>query len=115
MSSKKPGFQFEGSGRLDCVDTFTTKAGKEIITIIIDVPDGQYPQLVPIKCFGRLAEQVKGYKPGTILEISGELGGRDWNGKVYGDIKAITVEVVSEAAAEKQDAPPSEEDLGPPF
>jgi hypothetical protein len=31
-----------------------------------------------------------------VLSVSGRLGGRDWQGKVYGDIVANTVEVVSE-------------------
>ena len=33
-----------------------------------------------------------------MLSVSGRLGGRDWQGKVYGDIVANTVEVVSEGA-----------------
>ena len=59
---------------------------------------GQYPQLVPIKVFGRLAEQASAWKTGSVLSVSGRLGGRDWQGKVYGDIVANTVEVVSEGA-----------------
>jgi len=51
---------------------------------------------VPIKVFGRLAEQASAWKPGSVLSVSGRLGGRDWQGKVYGDIVANTVEVVSE-------------------
>jgi single-stranded DNA-binding protein len=53
---------------------------------------------VPIKVFGRLAEQASAWKPGSVLSVSGRLGGRDWQGKVYGDIVANTVEVVSEGA-----------------
>jgi single-stranded DNA-binding protein len=51
---------------------------------------------VPIKVFGRLAEQASAWKPGTVLSVSGRLGGRDWQGKVYGDNVANSIEVVNE-------------------
>ena len=52
-----------------------------------------------------LAEQASAWKPGSVLSVSGRLGGRDWQGKVYGDIVANTVEVVSEGA--RDDGAPS--------
>ena len=90
-------FTFQGQGTLQRIDTFVSKAGKTILTLICET-QGQYPQLVPIKVFGRLAEQASAWKPGSVLSVSGRLGGRDWQGKVYGDIVANTVEVVSEGA-----------------
>ena len=48
-------FTFQGQGTLQRIDTFTSKAGKTILTLICET-QGQYPQLVPIKVFGRLAE-----------------------------------------------------------
>ena len=88
-------FTFQGQGTLQRIDTFVSKAGKTILTLICET-QGQYPQLVPIKVFGRLAEQASAWKPGSVLSVSGRLGGRDWQGKVYGDIVANPVEVVSE-------------------
>jgi single-stranded DNA-binding protein len=87
-------FTFQGRGTLKRVDTFVSKAGKSIITLIFET-QGQYPQLVPIKVFGRLAEQAATWKPGVVLAVSGRLGGRDWNGKVFGDSVANSIEVVS--------------------
>jgi single-stranded DNA-binding protein len=94
----KSGFQFDGRGRLDRIDTFTTKAGKDIITLVLQV-EGTYPQLVPIKFFGRLADEAGALTKGDVVEVTGHLGGRDWNGKVYGDIIGETLEVVEEASA----------------
>ena len=91
------GFEFSGQGELRKIDVFVSKAGKNILTLIIDVP-GQYPQLVPVKVFGRLADSADQWQPGDKLQISGRLGGRDWNGKVYPDIVATMVEVVSSGA-----------------
>ncbi len=91
-------FTFEGQGTLVRVDTFVSKAGKPILTLIFET-QGQYPQLIPIKVFGRLADEAKAWTPGTVLFVTGRLGGRDWQGKVYGDNVAVSVEVVTAAAA----------------
>lgn len=93
-------FTFQGQGTLLRVDTFVSKAGKPILTLIFETK-GQYPQLIPIKVFGRLAEQAAAWKPGAVLSVNGRLGGRDWQGKVYGDIIANSVEVVDQAADER--------------
>jgi single-stranded DNA-binding protein len=92
-------FTFQGQGTLLRIDTFMSKAGKPILTLIFETK-GQYPQLIPIKVFGRLAEKAAAWKPGSLLAVNGRLGGRDWQGKVYGDMIANTVEVV--AAADDQ-------------
>jgi single-stranded DNA-binding protein len=114
-------FTFQGTGKLDRIDSFVSKAGKTILTLVF-ATGGQYPQMVPIKVFGRLAEQAGDWKPGDILEITGRLGGRDWNGKVYGDNVANTVEVISASAptgnrtqGTNTDAPPPPGDDDVPF
>jgi hypothetical protein len=101
----KTGFAFDGRGRLDRIDTYTTKAGKDIITLVLQV-EGSYPQLVPIKFFGRMADEAKARTVGDVLDVTGRLGGRDWNGKVYGDIVGESIEVVAEAQ-KQQDLPAS--------
>src|SRR3954466_7723697 len=93
-------FTFHGQGTLLRVDTFTSKAGKPILTLIFETK-GQYPQLIPIKVFGRLAERASEWKPGSVLAVNGRLGGRDWQGKVYGDTIANGIEVVT-APADQQ-------------
>lgn len=116
------GFEFSGQGRLSRVETFTTKSGKNILTLVIEV-NGQYPQLVPVKVFGRLAERADEWKPGDVLSMTGRLGGRDWNGKVYGEITATNVEVVASkeqrTAGKHRDehyqAPPPDDDSDVPF
>jgi single-stranded DNA-binding protein len=116
-------FTFHGQGTLLRVDSFVSKAGKTILTLIFETK-GQYPQLIPIKVFGRLSEQAAAWKPGSVLAVTGRLGGRDWQGKVYGDIVANSVEVVGDPAADDRDTfastandprdappPPSDDDV----
>lgn len=105
-------FTFQGQGTLKRVDTFVSKAGKPILTLIFET-EGQYPQVIPIKVFGRLAEEAATWKPGSILAVTGRLGGRDWNGKVYGDNVAVTVEVVAGVEQPGDGAMP-EDDVPPP-
>jgi hypothetical protein len=100
-------FTFQGQGTLKRVDTFVSKAGKSILTLVFET-EGQYPQLIPIKVFGRLAEQAPSWKPGSVLAVTGRLGGRDWNGKVYGDNVAINIEVIGSAEnKDDKDGPPA--------
>jgi single-stranded DNA-binding protein len=105
-------FTFQGQGTLKRVDTFVSKAGKSILTLVFEI-QGQYPQLIPIKVFGRLAEQAAAWKPGMVLSVTGRLGGRDWNGKVYGDNVATNIEIVG-GAEDKNDGTPPGHDAPPP-
>jgi|1186.fasta_scaffold873947_1 single-stranded DNA-binding protein len=105
-------FTFQGQGTLLRVDSFVSKAGKPVVTLIFETK-GRYPQLIPIKVFGRLAEEASNWKPGSVLAVNGRLGGRDWNGKVYGDMIANTVEVVGEGAAADERGGFSEDPRGP--
>jgi single-stranded DNA-binding protein len=105
----KSGFEFSGSGRLDRIDTFTTKNGKDIITLVLQV-EGAYPQLVPIKAFGRLAEMAASLTVGDVIEVTGHLGGRDYNGRVYGDIVAESIDVVSSGAKQSSGKPAQHRD-----
>src|SRR5207247_2139346 len=41
-------FTFQGQGTLKRIDTFVSKAGKPILTLIFET-GGQYPQMIPIK------------------------------------------------------------------
>jgi hypothetical protein len=48
-----------------------------------------------------------------VLSVTGRLGGRDWNGKVYGDSVATNIEIVS-GAGDKDEGVPSGHDAPPP-
>ncbi len=88
--------RFNYTGTLTRVDRFTTKNNKTILTLVFE-EGGQWPQWIAIKCFGRLTECASDWKPGTILEVTGKLGGREYQGKVYSEVIADSVEVVAES------------------
>lgn len=115
--AQKHEFKFQGSGVLARIDTIETK-NKPITVLILDTdPDreSRYPQLVPIKVFGELAQEAQDWAPGTVLKIWGKVGGREWGGKVYGDITADKVEVVikgvQKSSAQTSLPPPDDSDV----
>jgi hypothetical protein len=115
MSNDKTGFTFEGRGRVLRTDSFTSKAGKEIVTLIVECDGGKFTEIIPLKVWGRLADMARTLKPGSMVTVSGRLGGRDWNGKVFGDNVAEVVEVVGSQPEGTEAVPPADEDPGLPF
>lgn len=112
--------RFEIRGDFNRIETFTTSTGKAIISIILDVPDGKYPQVVAIKCLGRTEEIARRLMPGSTVEVTGKLGGRDWKGRVFGDLIANTIECTGTPTAkapEQSELPGTAEkdDDAPPF
>jgi single-stranded DNA-binding protein len=113
MSDKKNRFDY--TGKLTRIDAFATKNGKQILTLVFEEP-GQWPQWIAVKVFGRLAEQAADWKPGAVLDITGRLGGREYNGKIYPENVAESVEVIAAGKGEaKGEAPPNLDDDPPPF
>lgn len=96
------------------IDSFVSKSGKTILTLVLET-GGQYPNPVPIKCFGRLADEAGEWQPGDTLTVKGKLGGREWQGRVFGDNVADSVEVTAKGAGTSEAPPPAEADDNIPF
>lgn len=105
-------FTFNGRGILKRIERFTTNAGKEILTLVFE-QGGQYPQIIPIKVFGAMAGRAVDWVPGCELAVTGRLGGREWNGKTYGDAVATTVELVGEEKPVNEGATAADDDSVP--
>jgi len=113
--NKTQGFTFTGTGTLSRIDVFNTKGGKSIKTLVLEVQDGKFPQQVPIKVFGQLAERV--FTPGDVMTVNGRYGGRDYQGKCYGDATAQAIEVIGrdESMAKTQAQGGAQSDQDVPF
>lgn len=86
-------------GKLLRVIPYTSPAGKSYPQAVIDVPDDKYPQVTAVKFFGRSADKLGEFPPGTVLKITGSLGGREWQGKVFPELKGFQIEAVGEIPA----------------
>lgn len=98
--------EFEIEGKLLRIIPYTSPAGKSYPQAVIDVPDDKFPQVTAVKLFGRCAEKLAEFPPGTVLRITGKLGGREWQGKVFPELKGFTIEAVG-AIPEAQGKLPS--------
>jgi len=76
-------FTFQGQGTLQRIDTFVSKAGKTILTLICET-QGSTRNWCPSRCSDDSPSSVC-LEAGSVLSVSGRLGGRDWQGKVYGE------------------------------
>ena len=101
--NKTQGFTFHGTGTLRRIDAQTTKAGKSIKTLVLEVADDRFPQMVPVKVFAQLAERV--FHVGDVMTVNGRVGGRDYNGRCYGDMVAQAIEVIGRDEQAQQNLP----------
>lgn len=97
-------FRFSGKAKAIRVDVQQTKAGKEMVSLIVGT-SGQYPQTIAIKAFGKLADVAREVKPGQTVEVTCRVGGREWNGRVFNDVVAEAIEVMDEEKTEQEQPP----------
>ena len=88
--------RFDLDGTLNRIDTRQANNGKTYYTLIVET-GGQYSKTIPVALFGKAAERIDELHPGDVLSISGRLGGREWQGKCYGENVGLSVEIVSAA------------------
>src|SRR3954465_921945 len=105
-------FTFQGRGTLKRSAPCVSKGGKPILTLIFET-GGQYPQVIPIKVFGRLAEEAAGWTPGSVLGGTGRRGGRGRKGKGSGENGPTHGDVVS-TSDQTGGGPPPDDDVPPP-
>jgi hypothetical protein len=105
---------FELEGKVLRIETFVTKAGKSIPTVVISIPDDKFPAQCGIKFWGRTAEKAASLVPGTTINVTGKLGGRDWNGRTFSEVIGQAFEIIGEIPAAQCSLVP-DDDLGIPF
>lgn len=55
---------------------------------VIEVADGQYPQMVKFQLVQDKCELVNEYNEGDEVEVEFDLRGREWNGKYFTNLQA---------------------------
>jgi single-strand DNA-binding protein len=55
---------------------------------VIEVADGQYPQMVKFQLVQDKCELVNDYSEGDSVEVEFDLRGREWNGKYFTNLQA---------------------------
>ena len=87
--------QFNFQGVLTQDETKQTQKGKSFHTFTIERTEDGYagPKAVIIKvtAFGPASDQVRGIPQGAEVVVTGKIESREWQGKHYVDLKAISV------------------------
>lgn len=96
-------------GEVKSLEKFWSKDDRSLSKLRIDLELTKYGQNFAILTIdGELAKHVK---VGAIVEVKGKLGGKEYNGKLFGDAKVTDVTIVKEP--ENVPAPAAEDDFLP--
>lgn len=109
--------RFQIQGKLRNIDTFVTKNDKTILTLVLEVPGyGGRVDPVAYKVLGRLVPIAQGLPVGGMVEITGKMGGRESNGRVFSELVAESVEVLGgQHKTEKAPSADDSDDSSIPF
>ncbi len=68
---------------------------------VLEVPDGNYPQMVKFQAVQERCAQLDGFQEGERIKVHFDLRGREWQGKYFTNLNAWRVERAdgSESAA----------------
>jgi hypothetical protein len=81
----------------------------QVRDFVLEVADGQYPQLIQFQLINDRVGLVDPFEPGSKVKVSFDLRGREWNGKYLTNLNAWRVVAHSEDqnAAQPYAAPSS--------
>jgi hypothetical protein len=71
---------------------------------VLTIPQGQYTQEVQFEAWKEKADMVSGLQVGSQLEVTFDLGGREWNGRYFVSLKAYEITIKSQPQPAAQPA-----------
>lgn len=80
---------FEVEGKLHRVFPTESKSTSfQAREFVLEVPDGNYPQLIKFQAVQDRCSMLDDYKEGDLVKVSFDLRGREWNGKYLTNLNA---------------------------
>lgn len=80
---------YKAEGKIEKIfDTEEKTATFSAREFVIEVADGQYPQMVKFQLVQDKCSLVDDYKEGDQIEVEFDLRGREWNGKYFTNLQA---------------------------
>lgn len=90
---------FEVEGKLHRIFQTEQKSGSfQAREFVLEVPDGNYPQLVKFQAVQERCAQLDGFREGDRVRVQFDLRGREWQGKYFTNLNAWRVEAAEEAS-----------------
>lgn len=98
---------FEVEGKLyRKFDTEQKSSSFQAREFVLEVPDGNYPQLIKFQLVQDRCNLLDAFSEGDFLKVSFDLRGREWNGKYLTNLNAWKLDR-SAGAGEQQQTPPA--------
>jgi single-strand DNA-binding protein len=92
---------FEVEGKLHRLfPTEQKSASFQTREFVLEIPDGNYPQLVKFQAVQERCAMLDNYKEGERIKVSFDLRGREWNGKYLTNLNAWRIERGGEGGTE---------------
>lgn len=84
---------FEVEGKLHRIfPTEQKSASFSAREFVLEVPDGNYPQLIKFQSVQDRCSQLDNYQEGDMVKVSFDLRGREWNGKYLTNLNAWKID-----------------------
>ncbi len=92
---------YKAEGKLEKIfDTEQKSASFQAREFVIEVADGQYPQMVKFQLVQDKCALVDDYSEGDSIEVEFDLRGREWNGKYFTNLQAWRISRAGEVGGE---------------
>jgi hypothetical protein len=96
---------FEVEGKLHKIfPTESKSASFQAREFVLEVPDGNYPQMIKFQAVQDRCTMLDGYQEGDRVKVSFDLRGREWNGKYLTNLNAWRMEKAGESGSAKPQA-----------
>ena len=92
---------YKAEGKLEKIfDTEQKSASFQAREFVIEVADGQYPQMVKFQLVQDKCALVDDYSEGDSIEVEFDLRGREWNGKYFTNLQAWRISRAGEGGGD---------------
>jgi single-strand DNA-binding protein len=92
---------YKAEGKVEKIfDSETKGASFQVRQFVIEVSDGQYPQMVAFQLVQDKCTLIDDYSEGDMIEVEFDLRGREWNGKYFTNLQAWRIGRAGEGGGE---------------
>jgi single-strand DNA-binding protein len=92
---------FEVEGKLHRLfPTESKSASFQAREFVLEIPDGNYPQLIKFQAVQDRCALLDNMKEGDRVKVSFDLRGREWNGKYLTNLNAWRIDIATEGATQ---------------
>jgi len=95
---------YKAEGKIEKIfDSETKGASFQVRQFVIEVADGQYPQMVAFQLVQDKCTLIDDFSEGESVEVEFDLRGREWNGKYFTNLQAWRISRAGEGGGSGDD------------